>query len=80
MFVIYLPALFLKYLCVGAQECVDLIEDMLEEIYGGSVYDEIQDIIGGIYHMTSLKAGWTCTVWLGIGVSYAQLVCIISDV
>ena len=43
-----MPARFMKELCVGSQECVDLIEDMLEEIYRGSVNDGIQDIIGGI--------------------------------
>ena len=26
---------------VGASESVDVIQDMLEEIYGGSVYDDI---------------------------------------
>ena len=57
-----MPARFMKELCVGAQECVDLIDDMLEEIYGGSVYDEIQDKISSIYPMMSVKAGWTCAV------------------
>ena len=52
-----MPALFLKKWCVVAYDCVDVIEDMLEEIYGGSVYDGIQDIIGGIYPVMSMEYG-----------------------
>ena len=70
----------LKELCVGAQECVDLIEDMLEKIYVGSVYDGIQDIIGGIDPVMGMEAGGKCTGQLGIGGSVEQLVCISSDV
>ena len=75
-----MPAWFLKQLCVVAYECVDLIEYMLEEIYGGSVYDGIYDIIGCIYTVIGMEAGGTCTGYLGIGGSVEQLVCIISDV
>ena len=53
---------------------------MLEEIYGGSVYDGIYDIIGCIYTVIGMEAGGTCTGYLGIGGSVEQLVCIISDV
>ena len=68
MFVIYTPGRFLKEWCVGAQDCVDVIEDMMEEIYGGGVNDGIQDIIGGIDPVMSIKNGGTCTGCLWIGV------------
>ena len=51
-----MPDRFLKEWYVGAQECVEVIEDMLEEINGGSVYDGIQDIIGGIDPVMSMEA------------------------
>ena len=75
-----MSAPFLKYLCVGAQEYVAVIEYMLEEIYGEIVYNGIQDIIGGIDPVISVEAGGTCTGQLWIGGSVEQLVCIINDV
>ena len=77
---ICMHARFMKQLCVGAQECVSMIEDILEEIYGGSVNYGIQDIIAGIYPVMVMEAGGTCTVWIGIGGSVEHLVCIISNV
>ena len=55
-------AWFIKQWCVGAQECFAVIEDMLQEIYGGSVYKGIQDIIGDIDPVMSMEAVRTCTV------------------
>ena len=45
-----------------------MIEDILEEIYVGSVNYGIQDIIGGIDPLMGMEAGGTCTGWLGKGV------------
>ena len=75
-----MPAWFLEELCVGAQECVAVIEDMLEEIFGGSVNDGIQDIIYGIDPVMGMESGGTCTGCLGIEGSVEHIVCIISDV
>ena len=79
MFVIYMPAWFHKEWYVGAQECVSVIEDILEEIYGGSLYDGIQDIIAVIYPVMVMESGRTYIGCLGIGGSVEQLVCIIHD-
>ena len=57
-----------------------MIEDMLEEIYGGSVYDGIYYIIDGIDTVLGMEDGGICIGWLGISVSVEHIVCIISDV
>ena len=80
MFVIYMLARFLKQLYVGTQECVAVVEDTLEEIYGVRVNYGIQDIIAGIYSVIGMESGGTCTGCLDIGGSVEHIVCIISDV
>ena len=38
----------------------------MKEIYGGSLYDGIYDILGGIYPVMGMEDGGICTGWLGI--------------
>ena len=56
---------------------VDMIGDMLENIYGCSMYYGIQEIIVGIYPIMDLKDGGQYVGWPGQGV-LMQLTCLVA--